>query len=149
MKTILLLLFTVTTYSQSFVELRGGTTIREFGGQIGIGYSMESNNFRTSALYNSFSLDNASVDRYDIEVGYSFGDKLIKLTPVIGYGYTNQRSWREKQDDHSPIYGVTIDFIFNDLIATFGYRDNQDINYTYGGIKIRFRLSKNKSHRFF
>jgi hypothetical protein len=149
MKTlILLLLFSATTFAQSYVELRGGSNISEFGGQIGIGYSYEINRVSIYGMYNAFSLDNASFDRYDLEAGYSFGNYLLKATPIIGYGYTNNRSWRV-EDKLSLTYGMSISLDFKEFIFTSGYRDNQDINYLFVGVKIRFVLSKKKKHRFF
>lgn len=149
MKTILILLFTTATFAQSYVELRGGSIIREFGGQIGVGYTVERNNMRVTALFNAFSIDDASMDRYDIEVGYSLGDRLFKVTPIIGVGYVNHRLWRDMEDKITPVYGISMSMDMRDITFVFGYRDNVDVNYIYTGVKLRFRLVKNRSNRFF
>ena len=105
-------------------------------------------NYNISASFNAYTLAQGSYDSYDIEAGYTLGNK-ITLTPIIGFGYDNQRSFKEMKDGFSMSVGVSSSIELLSHSFTFGYRKRNGISYAYIGVRVRVFKSYNKVKRFF
>ena len=147
---IAMMIATSRCHGQTFVELRGGSiTNVDGGGAIGAGFTQHIDKTTLSAMFQAYTLGYDSYDSYDIELGRLIGNGDVDIQPVLGFGYNNQRSYNCKDDDFSLSFGgnVLVNIQGHKLMALYRYRDN--IHIASIGFKLRFKLSKNKKHRFF
>lgn len=135
---------------QTFAEVRGGSiTDIDGGGAIGAGLTQHLGKTTLSTMFNAYTLGGDSYDSYDLELGRLIGNESIAISPIIGFGYNNQRSYVNIKDCTELSLGGNI--LFNiqghKIMALYRYRDNLHI--LSMGIKLKLVFSKNKKHRFF
>lgn len=137
-------------HGQTYGEVRGGMiTNIDGGGNIGAGITQHINKISLSAMFNAYTLGYGSYDSYDLEAGYMLGNESIYISPLVGVGYDNNRSWNDIDDGISLSAGVSTAFNVEGHWIGAGYRVRNGIQTVFMSVKLRLVFSKNKHKRFF
>jgi len=136
--------------SQTYGEIRGGAiTNIDGGGAISAGLTQHINKVSLSALFSAYTLGYGSYDSYDLEAGYMIGNESIMVSPIVGIGYDNERSFNGMDDGISLSGGVSAWFSIEGTWIGAGYRVRNGIQTAFMSVKLPLIFSKNNKHRFF
>ena len=147
MRTLLVMLFTITVSSQTYIDIKGGAVLGEVAGGIGAGVSYDFKDVTVGASFMTYSPSNYNFDSYSVELGYIFLLDVWSIRPIFGVGYNK---YKLGGDVIKMNIGADIKIPLGSYITvTSGYRNVNNYNFAFIGFRVRALFKVEDKPRFY